>query len=130
MYIYREGVLRTAAKSYSLEDLEDSFAHLSNHCIAEKHPDFGKFEPTNEMWFSDFDLYLRQKSSSSSSSSSGTGSNTLSDTGFYSHIWPQICDITAHMLQVSTQLNHLHLAPNNSTPLLSPYSYTAHSLTL
>jgi hypothetical protein len=32
--------------------------HLTNHCIAETHPDFGKFEPTNEMFYTEFAAYL------------------------------------------------------------------------
>ena len=34
--MYREGVLRTAAVPYSLDDLSDESVHLSNHCIATK----------------------------------------------------------------------------------------------
>jgi hypothetical protein len=31
--LYREGVLRTCSVAYNVEDLENEFAHLSNHCI-------------------------------------------------------------------------------------------------
>ena len=50
--LFKEGVVRTAAVPYSLEDLGDAFAHLSNHCIAATHPDYGAFESTNELWSS------------------------------------------------------------------------------
>ena len=58
MFLYKEGVLRASAPPYSLDDISDSYAHLSNHCIAVNHPDFGKYEPTNEIWFNDYDEYL------------------------------------------------------------------------
>ena len=43
VFLYREGVLRTGAVAYSVnaENLDDKFIHLTNHCIAAKHPDFG-----------------------------------------------------------------------------------------
>ena len=44
MYVYKEGVLRTASAAYNLEDLDDVHTHLSNHCIALTHQDFGKYE--------------------------------------------------------------------------------------
>ena len=50
IYVYREGVLRTGCTAFTLDDLDDRFTHLSNHCIQVDHPDYGKFEPTNEMW--------------------------------------------------------------------------------
>lgn len=31
--LYREGVLRTCSVAYKVEDLENEFAHLSNHSI-------------------------------------------------------------------------------------------------
>lgn len=63
IFLYREGVLRTGAVAYSVsaENLDDKFVHLTNHCIAAKHPDFGKFEATNEMFYSEFSEYLQQK---------------------------------------------------------------------
>jgi len=62
-YLYKEGVLRTCAVKYTLDDLSNKFGHLSNHCIASKHPDYGKFEGengTNEMFYAEFDAYLRE----------------------------------------------------------------------
>ena len=85
MYMHKEGVLRTAASAYSLDDLSDTFTHLSNHCIAEKHPDFGKYEPTNELWFGQYDAYLRE-----------TSKGAL---GFYEHYLPQIKNVVAHTLE-------------------------------
>jgi tubulin--tyrosine ligase len=38
--------------------LSDPFVHLSNHCIQTGHPDYGKYEPTNEMFFAEFREHL------------------------------------------------------------------------
>jgi len=61
-YLYREGVLRTGAVPYKVtaDNLGDKFVHLTNHCIAEKHPDYGKFEATNEMFYVEFGAYLQE----------------------------------------------------------------------
>eukprot|EP00941_MAST-03F_sp_MAST-3F-sp1_P004643 g4643.t1 len=80
--IYREGVLRTSAVPFSLHNLHDRYAHLSNHCIAKEHPEYGKFEPTNEMWFTDFDDFLREEY--------GNG------VGFWTTIYPQIRTLVLH----------------------------------
>lgn len=33
MYLYRQGVLRTGSVPFSMDNLDDRFVHLSNHCI-------------------------------------------------------------------------------------------------
>ena len=40
------------------------------------HPDYGKWEPTNEIWYSQFDAYLREISNG--------------EVGFYTHVEPQV----------------------------------------
>ena len=44
-----QGVLRTSAVAYDAADPTNRFAHLTNHCIATEHDDYGKFEATNEI---------------------------------------------------------------------------------
>eukprot|EP00056_Hartaetosiga_gracilis_P008547 m.122185 g.122185 ORF g.122185 m.122185 type:complete len:406 (+) comp12934_c0_seq10:46-1263(+) len=62
VYVYKEGVLRTCSEEYDGADLDNVISHLSNHCIQEAHSDdFGKYEEGNEMFFSDFDDFLRTK---------------------------------------------------------------------
>lgn len=91
--LYREGVLRTTAVPYSLDNLDDQFAHLSNHCIATQHPDYGKVEATNEMWFRDFDDFLV--------------ATYGEEKGFYRVIYPQIREIVRHsLLAVREQLEN------------------------
>ncbi len=62
---------------YTLEDLSDPFIHMSNHCIQEHHPEYGKYEPTNEMWWHEFAHYL---------------ATAFADTGvnFFRDIMPQV----------------------------------------
>lgn len=59
--LYKEGVIRTCSATYDVEctDISDSHAHLSNHCLAESHEDYGKYEPTNELWYAQFDSWLQ-----------------------------------------------------------------------
>ena len=78
----REGVLRVGAASYDLEDISNTHAHLSNHCLAVDHPDYGKYEPTNELWYSQFDAWLQKTRGKR----------------FEEAILPQIRHITVHTL--------------------------------
>lgn len=50
---------RSGCTAFSLDDLGDAFTHLSNHCIQAQHPEYGAYEPTNEMFFAEFDAWLR-----------------------------------------------------------------------
>jgi len=61
IHLYRQGVLRTSAVAYDASDLTNRFAHLTNHCIAVEHAEYGKFEATNEMWFAQFDEELSRR---------------------------------------------------------------------
>uniref|UniRef100_A0A3B4BE99 Tubulin--tyrosine ligase n=1 Tax=Periophthalmus magnuspinnatus TaxID=409849 RepID=A0A3B4BE99_9GOBI len=59
IYLYREGVLRTSSEPYNSEDLGDMTSHLTNHCIQkEMSQNYGRYEEGNEIFFSDFRLYL------------------------------------------------------------------------
>lgn len=60
VHLYRQGVLRTGSTPFSMDDLGDRYVHLSNHCIQKNHPLYGKYEPTNEMWYHEFTLYLQE----------------------------------------------------------------------
>ena len=61
VHLYRHGVLRTSAVAYDASDLGNRHAHLTNHCIAATHTDYGKFEPTTEMWYEEFDAELGRR---------------------------------------------------------------------
>ena len=54
-------MLRTSAVAYDPSDPTNRFAHLTNHCIATEHGDYGKFEATNELFYDDFDAELARR---------------------------------------------------------------------
>ena len=60
VYMHASGVLRTASVPFTLDTsrLGDKFVHLSNHCIQQHSSEYGKFEPTNEMFFDAFRKWL------------------------------------------------------------------------
>ena len=82
---HKEGVVRVGAVKYDLSDLSDNHVHLSNHCIAATHPDYGKYEgePTNEVFFARFRLWLAE---------------AKPGTDFDRDVLPQIDRITTHTL--------------------------------
>ena len=60
VYLFREGVLRTASEPYS-DDVSQVTSHLTNHSLQkELSENFGKYEEGNEMFFGDFDKLAKQ----------------------------------------------------------------------
>lgn len=68
IYLYSEGILRTCSVAYSLNDLDNRFAHLANHCLQKDHPDYGSFEeePDNLMGYEAFANLLKRMGATSS----------------------------------------------------------------
>ncbi|XP_029609033.1 tubulin--tyrosine ligase isoform X1 [Salmo trutta] len=59
IYLYREGVLRTASEPYDSSNFQDVTSHLTNHCIQkELSQNYGRYEEGNEMFFDEFRQYL------------------------------------------------------------------------
>ena len=59
IYLFKEGVLRTASESYKPTEYSDITSHLTNHSLQkEMSPKFGHFEEGNEMFFPEFNRYL------------------------------------------------------------------------
>ena len=61
IHLYRHGVLRVASASYDPSNITDRFSHLTNHCIATEHEEYGKYEPTNEKFYPSFDAELAER---------------------------------------------------------------------
>ncbi|XP_076098476.1 tubulin--tyrosine ligase-like [Mytilus galloprovincialis] len=62
VYFFREGVLRTASESYKPENYNDVTSHLTNHCLQkELSANFGEYETGNELFFDEFNSYLKKK---------------------------------------------------------------------
>lgn len=63
VFLFREGVLRTASEPYNPSDYNDVTSHLTNHSLQKDLSQmFGYYEEGNEMFFDEFDRYLRKKS--------------------------------------------------------------------
>merc|ERR1712125_230232 len=60
IYLYSEGILRTCSVEYSLDNLNERFAHLANNCLQERHPDYGRHEPLNLMSYAAFYNFLEE----------------------------------------------------------------------
>jgi len=90
VYYHKCGVCRTAACSYDGSDLGNKYSHLCNHCIATEHPDYGKYEPTNEIFFDDFSRILR------------TISNGAVDLEM--HIMPQMIEAIRHVFMAGRDM--------------------------
>ena len=61
IYVFDQGSCRTASTKYSLDDLSDVTAHLTNHDLQEHASDFGKYEEGNELWFSALDKHIAEQ---------------------------------------------------------------------
>ena len=74
VHLYRHGVLRCASARYDPNDVSNRFAHLTNHCIATEHEDYGKYDEgsTNEMFYRQFDEELKQRYAEHAKAAKGT----------------------------------------------------------
>ena len=72
VHLYRHGVLRVASASYDPSTTHDRFAHLTNHCIATEHAEYGKYEATNELFYAPFDRELSRRYPEHSARAAGT----------------------------------------------------------
>ena len=51
VFLYREGVLRLSSSIYDPDNLDDTFSHLTNHCIQTASPYYERLVEGNEMFF-------------------------------------------------------------------------------
>lgn len=59
VFLFREGVLRTASEPYNPSDYNDVTSHLTNHSLQKDLSKmFGFYEEGNEMFFDEFDRYV------------------------------------------------------------------------
>ena len=55
IFLFKEGVLRTASEPYKSTEYSDITSHLTNHSLQkELSPKFGEYEEGNEMFFPEF----------------------------------------------------------------------------
>lgn len=60
LYVYRENVCRMCTEEYKKDDLSNQYMHLSNHCLQTDHPNYSKLVSGNEMFFTEFETYLKE----------------------------------------------------------------------
>lgn len=60
IYVYSQGACRTSSTAYDITDIHNTLAHLTNHCLQEGHPDFGRYEEGNELWLPEVKRYLEE----------------------------------------------------------------------
>lgn len=57
-YWYREGYVRTSSYIWRLDQITDSFVHLTNDAVQKNSEDYGKYEPGNKLTYADLQRYL------------------------------------------------------------------------
>eukprot|EP01063_Lacrimia_lanifica_P009299 TRINITY_DN16295_c1_g1_i1.p1 TRINITY_DN16295_c1_g1~~TRINITY_DN16295_c1_g1_i1.p1 ORF type:complete len:864 (+),score=351.28 TRINITY_DN16295_c1_g1_i1:106-2697(+) len=98
VWVYRRGVCRTSSYQYSgasLGNLDDHLTHLTNHHIQEQGQKFSLFEEGNEMWFHQFDEYLK---------------SLPEPKNYYRDIEPQLNDLTRKMFEAGA--SSIHTSPD------------------
>lgn len=57
-YFYQDGYLRTSVAEFSIENIKNRFIHLTNDAVQKKSANYGKFEESNKLSYSEFQAYL------------------------------------------------------------------------
>ena len=74
-YWYEEGYVRTASEEFNSLDLFNEMIHLTNDAIQKHSSNYGKYENSNKLSFSEFNRYLEQQNP---------------PVNFYSQIYPKL----------------------------------------
>ena len=59
-YFYKEGYLRTSCQSFSINDINDKFVHLTNDAVQKNSANYGMFEDSNKLSYDNFQNYINQ----------------------------------------------------------------------
>ena len=57
-YWYQEGYIRTSGYLFTLDELSNTYKHLTNDAIQKHSDNYGKYEKGNKIGYSDFQRYL------------------------------------------------------------------------
>lgn len=57
-FYYNEGYIRTSSKTFSLQNIDNKFIHLTNDAVQKFSEDYGKFENGNKMSYGEFQKYI------------------------------------------------------------------------
>ena len=58
--MFREGYLRTSSHTFDLENLNDTYVHLTNNAVQKYSKTYGEFEDGNQLSFEQFQQYIDQ----------------------------------------------------------------------
>lgn len=61
VYAFKEGHMKACSVNYDLNNIENSFIHLTNYSLQKYNQNFSKFEKGNEISFDTFQDYLNDK---------------------------------------------------------------------
>ena len=61
VYAFKEGHMKACSVNYDLNNIENSFIHLTNYSLQKYNQNFSKFEKGNEISFNTFQEYLNDK---------------------------------------------------------------------
>jgi len=57
-YWYEEGYFRTSSSTFTLNNVDNTYIHLTNDAVQKKGYEFGRFETGNKISFKEFQKYL------------------------------------------------------------------------
>ena len=60
VFMFREGYLRTSSHTFDLENLNDTYVHLTNNAVQKYSKTYGEFEDGNQLSFEQFQQYIDQ----------------------------------------------------------------------
>mmetsp|Transcript_20578 Transcript_20578/g.14809 ORF Transcript_20578/g.14809 Transcript_20578/m.14809 type:complete len:102 (-) Transcript_20578:304-609(-) len=64
-YYYEEGYLRTSCKEYDPDNFSNKYVHLTNDAIQKGSNDYGRFESSNKLSYTDFDKIVHKETGKS-----------------------------------------------------------------
>jgi hypothetical protein len=95
-WIYLDGYVRTCTTSYTLEDLNDVSAHLTNDAVQKRLDGYGKHEDCNKLSFAEFQRALDADADADEESrAEKTKERRRARIDFLNDVWPEIERITA-----------------------------------
>lgn len=61
VYFFKEGYIRTSTETYSTENIDNYFIHLTNNAIQKHSENYGQFENANQLSFKCLNNYLPEE---------------------------------------------------------------------
>ena len=87
-YWYQEGYIRTSSFTWTLEEISDTYIHLTNDAIQKYSSNYGKYEPGNKLTYSELQRYF-----------DSVAKNTNKHCNFHNDIYPQLKEIASDAIK-------------------------------